>query len=39
MNSNWKARSFQIMQSVYLANKHLPEKEILELIDAAYPFG
>lgn len=36
---SWYESAIKTMSEVYLANRHLPEKEILNLIDAAYPFG
>ncbi len=35
----WYESAIKTMSEVYLANRHLQEKEILNLKDAAYPFG
>lgn len=35
----WYNRAMHTISLTYNAHKHLPEKEILAAIDAAYPFG
>lgn len=35
----WYDRAMRVIVVTYNAHKHLPEKEILDAIDAAYPFG